>query len=172
MENEKQILMERVKKQYTAGLKLNGKWGIIVDFLIWVPPVGIMIERVISHGFTPKDIAISCCIALAMPLIIYVEYRKKFWYSRCNNCQSAQVFLETIDKSGKEISMMLALLLMGVGIIITTYLCITHEFLRAGIVATVAAAFTVVMVVIKPRQTKDIKRLRQIVNQNDDDSCE
>ena len=164
MENEKQILMERIKKQYTAGLKPNGKWGIVLDFLIWLAPVISVIDGIFSHGFTPKEIAISCCVALGIPFIIFGENRKKFWLSRVNSSQTPHELLTTIDKSGKELSTLLAFFFVGIGIIITTYLFFKSEIIKSGIVVAVVVALTTVTVVIKPRQTKDIKRLRQLVD--------
>ena len=155
---EKQELMERIKEVYENANWPKNKWLRIAEsiFIAFLPFV-ILFDEITEGAFgLEQSIYLAFCILYAI-LLIAVDYRRLFWNKRVQQAETAHDLLEATDSISVLIVILAALVLSS--------LLINHEMMWAAIVAVLAVALIALLIFVKPRQGKDIKRLRELVSQ-------
>ena len=163
---EKQELMERIKEVYENANWPKNKWLRIAEsiFIAFLPFV-ILFDEITEGAFGLKQsIYLAFCILYAI-LLIAVDYRRLFWNKRVQQAETAHDLLEATDRETRENRVGVSVLIVILAALILSLLLFNHEMMWAVIVAVLAVALIALMIFVKPRQGKDIKRLRELVSQ-------
>ena len=168
---EKQELMERIKEVYENSIWPKNKWWRIAQtiFLAFFPFV-ILYDRITEGTFgLEQSIYLAFCIIYAI-LLIAVDYRRFYWSKRVLHAETAQDLLEATDRDTRENKVCVSVMLVIIAAFVLSKLLINHEMMWAVIVAVLAVALIALMIFVKPRQGKDINRLRELVKQDEEKS--
>ena len=163
---EKQELMERIKEVYENANWPKNKWlriaeSILVAFL----PFVILFDKITEGAFgLEQSIYLAFCILYAI-LLIAVDYRRFFCSMRVQQAETAHDLLEATDRDTRENRVGVSVLIVILAALILSSLLINHEMMWAVIVAVLAVALIALLIFVKPRQGKDLKRLRELVSQ-------
>ena len=166
---EKQELMERIKEVYENSIWPKNKWWRITQtiFLAFFPFV-ILYDRITEGTFgLEQSIYLAFCIIYAI-FLIAVDYRRFYWSKRVLHAETAQDLLEATDRDTRENKVCVSVMLVIIAAFVLSKLLINHEMMWAVIVAVLAVALIALMILVKPRQGKDVKRLRELVKQEDE----
>lgn len=168
---EKQELMERIKEVYENAIWPKNKWRRIAQtiFLAFFPFV-ILYDKITEGTFgLEQSIYLAFCIIYAI-LLIAVDYRRFYWSKRVLHAETAQDLLEATDRDTRENKVCVSVMLVIIAAFVLSKLLINHEMMWAVIVAALAVALIALMIFVKPRQGKDINRLRELVKQDEEKS--
>ena len=168
---EKQELMDRIKEVYENAIWPKNTWLRIAQtiFLAFFPFV-ILYDDITEGAFgLEQSIYLAFCVLYAI-FMIAVDYRSLFWNKRVQHAQTAQDLLEATDRDTRENRVGVSVLITMVAAFVLSLLLINHEMMWAAIVAALAVALIALMIFVKPRQGKDIKRLRELVGHDDENS--
>ena len=168
---EKQELMVRIKELYENNIWPKNKWWRIAQtiFLAFFPFV-ILYDNITEGTFgLEQSIYLAFCILYAI-LLISVDYRIFFWSKRVQHAETAQDLLEATDRDTRENKVGVSVLIVIIAAFVLSLLLINHEMMWAVIVAALAVALIALMIFVKPRQGKDINRLRELVKQENEKS--
>ena len=163
---EKQELMERIKEVYENANWPKNKWLRIAEsiFIAFLPFV-ILFDEITEGAFgLEQSIYLAFCILYAI-LLIAVDYRRFFWNKRVQQAETAHDLLEVTDIDTRENKVGISVLIVILAALILSSLLFNHEMMWAVIVAVLAVALIALLIFVKPRQGKDIKRLRELVSQ-------
>ena len=166
---EKQELMERIKEVYENSIWPKNKWWRIVQtiFLAFFPFV-ILYDKITEGTFgLEQSIYLAFCMIYAI-FLIAVDYRRFYWSKRVLHAETAQDLLEATDRDTRENKVCVSVMLVIIAAFVLSKLLINHEMMWAVIVAVLAVALIALMIFVKPRQGKDVKRLRELVKQEDE----
>ena len=163
---EKQELMERIKEVYENSIWPKNKWWRIAQtiFLAFFS-FFILYDKITEGTFgLEQSIYLAFCIIYAI-FLIAVDYRRFFWNKRVQQAETAHDLLEATDRDTRENKVCVSVMLVIIAAFVLSKLLINHEMMWAVIVAALAVALIALMIFVKPRQGKDIKRLRELVSQ-------
>ena len=168
---EKQELMERIKEAYGDTIWSKNKWWRIAQtiFLAFFPFV-ILYDKITEGPFgLEQSIYLAFCIIYAI-FLIAIDYRRFYWSKRVLHAETAQDLLEATDRDTKENKVGLSVMLVVLAAFVLSKLLINHEMMWAIIVAALAVTLIALLIFVKPRQGKDVERLRELVKQDDEKS--
>ena len=168
---EKQELMERIKEVYeNANWPKNKSLRIAESILVAFLPFVILFDKITEGAFgLEQSIYLAFCILYAI-LLIAVDYRRFYWSKRVLHAETAQDLLEATDRDTRENKVCVSVMLVIIAAFVLSKLLINHEMMWAVIVAALAVALIALMIFVKPRQGKDVKRLRELVKQDEEKS--
>ena len=116
-----------------------------------------------------QSIYLAFCIIYAI-FLIAIDYRRFYWSKRVLHAETAQDLLEATDRDTKENKVGLSVMLVVLAAFVLSKLLINHEMMWAIIVAALAVTLIALLIFVKPRQGKDVERLRELVKQDDEKS--
>ncbi len=163
---EKQELMERIKGIYENTIWPKNKWlSIVQTFFIAFFPFVLLYDKITEGVFgLEQSIYLAFCILYAI-LLIACDYRRYYWSKRVKHAETAQDLLDATDRDTRENKVGISLLLAVLGAFVLSLLLINHEMMWAVIVAALSVALIALIIFVRPRQSKDIKWLRELVSQ-------
>lgn len=162
---EKQELMERIKSTFDDQIWPKNRWWRLVEtfiFALW--PFFLFFDEITEGGFGIKQLIYLVFGILYAVLLIGSEYRNVFWNKRVQQAETAQDLLETINRSERENRELFGSLLLVIAAFVLSLFILDHEIVWA-IVVGVLVVLIVLLMFVKHRQSKDIKRLRELVEQ-------
>ena len=165
---EKQELMERIMEAYENSIWPKNKWWRIAEtiFLAFFPFV-ILYDRITEGPFgLEQSIYLALCIIYAI-FLIAIDYRRFYWSKRVLHAETAQDLLEATDRDTRENKVGLSVMLVILAAFVLSKLIINHEMMWAMIETALAVALIALMIFVKPRQGKDVERLRKLVKQEE-----
>lgn len=161
--NELQTLMERIKESHAGAIWPKNRWWRIVETAsMALLPLWLLYGKIVeSQNGLERSIYLIMGITYAVFLIMG-DYRLAKRNKQVAQAESAGELLATIARENCEMRIGLGILVAVMASGILALLLIHHEVIWAIIVAVVMAMLEAVLIMAKPRQGKDIKRLQEL----------